>query len=527
VTQAPASSASSRQILGAATLIAVLTIASRIFGFGRNIVLLVTVGPTALGDIYNAAAAIPNIIFEIVAGGAMAGLVVPLLAAPIAAGDREAVRRTASALLTWTLIILTPLGILLALLAGPILDALNSTATPAQHAAGVMMLRVFAPMVPLYGLGIVLTGVLQAHRRFAWPALAPLLSSITVMSSYVLFAVVAGASPDLSTVDSGELMILAVGTMLAAAVLSGCLLIPLRQLGLRLRPSLAIEPIQRRMVTGLAAAGMFTIGAQQIARLVAIKLGLAASDGSYVLYNTAQTVFLLPWAVLAVPVATATFPTVATAHATGDHQELGQTVSRTGRTVILLSCLGAGLLAAVAWPLSELFIRKDPAQAAALAAAIIAFAPGLVGYGLSALHQRTLYAVGAQRFAAIGIGVGWAVTIAASFALSGVFPLEQRPVALGLANSVGMTVLGAALAVGVRLRAGKGALAGVPKVALVGVAAAAAAATAGLLIVDKRGATPGIWLLIGQGMLSAGVAAAVFALVALVTGVLTRRGAIA
>src|SRR5262249_7493514 len=162
------------------------------------------------------------------------------------------------------------------------------------------------------------------------------LSSLTVMGSYVLFAVVAGASPDLSTVDSGELMILAVGTMLAAAVLSGCLLIPLRQLGLRLRPSLAIEPIQRRMVTGPAAAGRFRIGAEQIARLVAIKLGLAASDGSYVLYNTAQTVFLLPWAVLAVPVATATFPTVATAHATGDHQELGQTVSRTGRAVILL-----------------------------------------------------------------------------------------------------------------------------------------------------------------------------------------------
>jgi putative peptidoglycan lipid II flippase len=527
VTQAPAGSASGRQILGAATLIAVLTVASRIFGFGRNIVLLVTVGPTALGDIYNAAAAIPNIIFEIVAGGAMAGLVVPLLAGPIAAGDREAVRRTASALLTWTLIILTPLAILLALLAGPILDALNSTATSAQHEAGVTMLRVFAPMVPFYGLGIVLTGVLQAHRRFAWPALAPLLSSITVMASYVLFAVVAGAGPDLSTVDTGELMILAVGTMLAAAVLSGCLLIPVAQLGLRLRPRVHIEPDQRRLVTGLAAAGMVTIGAQQIARLVAIKLGLAASDGAYVLYNTAQTVFLLPWAVLAVPVATATFPTVATAHVTGDHGELGQTVSRTGRAVILLSCLGAALLAAVAWPLSHLFLRKDPAQAAALAVAIIAFAPGLIGYGLSALHQRTLYAVGAQRFAAIGIGLGWAVTIAASFALSAFLPLEQRPMALGLANSIGMTVLGAALAVGVWRSAGKAALAGLPKAAAAGVAAATAAAAAGLLIVNKGGTTPGIWVLIGQGMLSAGVAAAVFGLVAMLTGVLRRRGATA
>ncbi len=42
------------------------------------------------------------------------------------------------------------------------------------------MLRVFAPQLPLYGVGIVLTGVLQAHRRFAWPVLAPLLSSVVV-----------------------------------------------------------------------------------------------------------------------------------------------------------------------------------------------------------------------------------------------------------------------------------------------------------------------------------------------------------
>ncbi len=515
---------STRQILGAATLIAVLTVASRVFGFGRNIVLLVTVGPTALGDIYNAAAAIPNIIFEIVAGGAMAGLVVPLLAGPIAAGDREAVRRTASALLTWTLIILTPLGILLALLAGPILHVLASTATPEQHEAGVTMLRVFSPMVPFYGMGIVLTGVLQAHRRFAWPALAPLLSSITVMASYVIFALVAGTNPDLSTVDNGELMILALGTMLAAAVLSGCLLIPLRQLGLRLRPSVDIHPDQRRLVAGLAAAGMVTIGAQQVARLVAIKLGLAASDGSLVLYNTAQTVFLLPWAVLAVPVATATFPTVATAHATGDHQELGDTVSKTGRAVILLSCLGAGVLVAVAQPLSELFIRKDHAQALALAAAITAFAPGLIGYGLSALHQRTLYAVGAQRFAAIWIGMGWLTTIAASFALSAALPLDDRPLALGAANSVGMTVLGIALAAGVRWRAGKAALRGLSKVVIVGVVGAGLGAAAALLVQGKSTATPGIWVLVGQGMLSAAVAALVFALVAVATKVLRKGG---
>jgi putative peptidoglycan lipid II flippase len=503
------------QILGAATLIALLTIASRIFGFGRNVVLLVTVGPTALGDIYNAASAIPNIIFEIVAGGAMAGLVVPLLAGPIAAGDTEAVRRTASALLTWTLIILTPLAALLALLAGPVISALDPTASPEQHAAGVTMLQIFSPMVPLYGLGIVLTGVLQSHRKFAWPALAPLLSSITVMISYVVFAVVAGTNPELSTVDNGEIMILAVGTMLAAAVLSGCLLIPVRGLGLKLRPSLDIQPEQRQLVSSLALAGMVTIGVQQLSRLAAIKLGLAASDGAYVIYNTAMTVFLLPWAVLAVPVATATYPTVATAHATGDTQTLTATVSRTGRAVVLLSCLGTALLAAVAWPLSDLFLRNDPAQARALAVATIAFAPGLIGYGLSALHQRTLYAVGAQKLAAVMMGIGWTVTIAASVALSALLPLENRAAALGLANSIGMTALGIALAIAVRKRCGSPAIKGMSRVTAAGVAASIAGGAAALaLLWSIRTQSPGIWALIGLGVMSTAMATLVFAVVA-------------
>ena len=228
----------------------------------------------------------------------------------------------------------------------------------------------------------------------------------------------------------------------------------MRRLGLRLRPSLDIEPEQRQLVSGLALAGVVTVGVQQVARLVAIKLGLAASDGAYVIYNPAQTVFLLPWAVLAVPVATATYPTVATAHATGDTQTLTATVSRTGRAVVLLSCLGAALLAAVAWPLADLFLRNDPAQARALAVATIAFAPGLVGYGLFALHPRTLYAVGAQKLAAVMTGIGWAVTIAASVALSALLPLQSRAAALGLANSVGMTSLGIALAIVVRKRCG-------------------------------------------------------------------------
>src|SRR3712207_566129 len=92
-----------RGVAGAAALIAVLTVLARLAGFGRTLVFTNAVGAGSTGDTYLAANNVPNIVFEVVAGGALASLVVPMLAGGIATGDREQVRRTASALLGWTL----------------------------------------------------------------------------------------------------------------------------------------------------------------------------------------------------------------------------------------------------------------------------------------------------------------------------------------------------------------------------------------------------------------------------------------
>lgn len=502
------------RIAGAATLIALLTVLSRVAGFGRTVVFARTVGVDALGDVYLAANTIPNIIFEIVAGGALAGLVVPLLAGPLAAGDRAAVRRTVSALLTWALAVLIPLAVLLWFGAGQVMSLLDPHASPALHDAGASMLRVFAPQLPLYGIGIVLTGVLHAHRRFAWPVLAPLLSSLTVMGAYLLFAARAGALPQPASVSGGELAILSVGTTLGVVVLSLCLVIPVSRLRLGLRPTFAVEPGERRRIGGLAFAGVVTVAAQQVALLVAIRLALDVGQGANTVYNLAQTLYLLPWAVLAVPAATAAYPAIATAHATSDEATMRRTVAGTGRAVLLLSGLGAAGLAAVALPAATFLASGDPDKTRAITAAVLAFAPGLLGYGLAALHQRTLYALGANRLAALGVAAGWAVTLVAALVLSQVLPDQQRATALGAANSLGMIVMAALLAWAVRARAGASALTGLFRAALAASTAALAGAVAGAeagraVIVG----TPGIMGVVGQGMLSGGVSLAVFLIV--------------
>src|SRR5215471_3644610 len=112
-------------VAGAAILIAVVTAASRVVGFGRWLVFSHTVGAGSLADAYNSANQLPNIVFEITAGGALAGVAVPLLAGPLTGGgegpaDRARASRIVSALLTWTLAVLIPLSASGIALAGPI-----------------------------------------------------------------------------------------------------------------------------------------------------------------------------------------------------------------------------------------------------------------------------------------------------------------------------------------------------------------------------------------------------------------------
>jgi putative peptidoglycan lipid II flippase len=496
-----------------------LTVASRLAGFGRILVFTATVGGNELGDTYQAANTIPNIIFELVAGGALASLVVPLLAGAAARGDRASVADTVSALLTWVVTLLVPVAVGVAIAAEPLVRLLRPDANPAAIAAGADMLRVFAPQLPLYGVGIVLTGVLQTYRRFAWPVLAPLLSSVTAVVAYTVFGALAGRGPALSSVSDAELLVLSVGTTLGVAVLSLCLLVPLRRLDLRLRPAYRLDASAARAIRPLALAGAVTVGAQQLSLGVAI--ALATPDGSVVYYTLAQTIFLLPWAVLALPVATTTYPALAEAAALGERERYARTLAPAVRSLLLLCCFGATLLVTLATPGARILaaVTADAPPAHLLADGIAGFAPGLAGYGLFALLSRALYARGAAGAVTVATALGWASVAGASFALSAVLPTAARVAALALANSVGMLVLGAALVVGVVRRIGGASLARFGRTLGSGILAATAAtgAAIGLRLAVWGSTTPGAGGAFVQCMLGAVVASTVFGAVAAMT----------
>ncbi|MGC4891175.1 murein biosynthesis integral membrane protein MurJ [Micromonospora sp. DT227] len=516
----PAPLAAVGRVAGAAALIAVLTVVSRLVGFGRTAVFTWTLAPTDLGGAYLVANYVPNVIFEIVAGGALASLVVPLLAGAVAAGDRRAVAATTGALLTWTLSLLVPLAVLVALLAEPLTGLLGHGLDPVQQAAGARMLRVFAPQLPLYGVGIVLTGVLQAHRRFAWPVLAPLLSSVTVIAVYLAFTAAEGRRAGIGEVGRGGELLLSGGTTLGVVVLSLSLLIPLRRLRLRPRWGYRFPVDARARVGGLVAAGVVTVTAQQIALVVTLNQVTYGRVADVGVYNLAQTVYFLPWSVLAVPLAVAAYPTLVAARAGGDERAYRDTLAPAARGVVLFSLLGAAALAGTAIPVGHFFF-PDPVDARTAAAGIAGFAPGLLGYGLFAVLTRALYARGETRAATVATALGWLSVPALAVLAGQALPLADRVPAVTLATSAGMLLLGALLVAAVRRAAGPEALAGIGRAGAAGLLAAAVAAAGGVATarwLERLGdGTPTTLAALAQGMLSGVVVGVLFLAVAWLT----------
>jgi putative peptidoglycan lipid II flippase len=511
--------AAMRSVAGGAALIAAVTVLSRTVGFLRTLVFSHTVGTQALADAYNTANQVPNTVFDIVAGGALASVAVPLLAGPLARGEKRHAESIISALLTWTLGVLLPLSLLGVAASGQLGQLLAGNHAPmGAYAVTVSrFLVLFLPQIPLYGVAVVLSATLQSDRRFLSPALAPLLSSVVVVTTYLLFGAFdpTAAGGVLGTVGYRSELFLGLGTTLGVATLALSLVPAVRRTGLRVRPCLRFPAGVARRARHLAFAGVATLAAQNVVVLGVVLLTshTRAATGSLTVYTFSWAVFVLPYAVLAVPIATTAFTDLATRADTGDLAGFRIGVAATSRAVLIAACGGAALLVATAWPMAYLFISAPTGpRPSMMAYGLLTFALGLPGYAGIAHLGRVLYAGGHGRDAALATVVGWMTVLAADWVLVWRFPPQQAVAALGLGNACGMTVAGVLLLTAVRKHAGPGTFAGLPRAAAVGATAAAAAGVAGWLVAGWIGPTGSALALLTAalcGLLALGVFIAV------------------
>ena len=514
---------SARQLGGgigrAAVLIGAITMLARVIGFGRQVVFAHTVQASCLGTAYTTANMVPNIIYDIVMGGALTAVVVPVLAGP--ATSREEVRQTSSALLTWAVLLLVPVSVLIAAVARPLVSVLLG-GTPGcprgdMVSLGARMLEVFAPQILLYGLAVVLYGILQSQRRFASPALAPVVSSLVVIGAYFWFGAIGNGYQDMvRPVPTPAWVVLAAGTTAGVAALVLTPLWPAARLHLGLRPALRFPAGIGARVRSLATAGIATLVAQDASTAVVIVLANSrGGSGALVLYSFAWAVFFVPYAVLAVPIATSAFPELS-----ARDERFDATTATSTRAVTVASWLGVAGMAGTCVPLARVFQSHvgQAADARQLAIALAAFAPGLVGYGLIANLSRVLYAYGRSRAAALAVSGGWLLVIVADLVIVPLVPRSAVVPWLGAGNTLGLTASGIALLILVRRVRGPGAVRGCGRAALAGLAGALAGTAAGLGVsaaLRVTGFLPNVALTL---LASAAVLVAFFAVVAVADG---------
>ncbi|WP_336208981.1 murein biosynthesis integral membrane protein MurJ [Nonomuraea sp. LPB2021202275-12-8] len=528
-----------RGVAGGALLIGAITVLARVTGFAKQYALAQTVGTNCLSSAYFTANQIPNIVFEVVVGGALAGMVVPVLAGAAAGGTepgRDRVGRITSALLTWVVVVLVPVAVLTALLAGPIVGLFTVEGCEAAdvNAVATRMLVVFAPQIPLYGVAVVLYGLLQAHNRFAGPAVAPLVSSIVVIVAYLLFVPLSQGEVDPGRVPRAAELALSVGTSLGVLALVLTVIGPTARLGLRWRPTLGFPDGVAAQVRRLAMAGIAGLLAQQAAMVVVLALSNnVIGEGALAVYNYAWAIYLVPYAVLAVPIATSAFPRLAAQAEGGETEAFSALAASTTRAVVLVSGVAAGVLAASSEPGAVVFLgSKTEVSPAELARAIALFAPGLIGYGLIAHLSRVLYALGRGRAVAAGTVAGWGVVMVAQTVFALAFPAGWKIAGMALGMTVGMTAGGGLLLLFVARERGRAAMAGLGRAGSAAVAGGVAGFVAGAAVARAFGAA-GIWPNVWATLLAAAVAAAVGGCVValvdradarMVAGALGRRG---
>jgi putative peptidoglycan lipid II flippase len=511
---------------------------ARVIGFGRQVVFAHTVQASCLGTAYTTANMVPNIVYDIVAGGALTAVVVPVLAGPARAaaaggedGDagREQVRQTSAALLSWAVLLLVPVSLVVAVIARPLVSVLLGGTPGCPRASMVTlaarMLVVFAPQILLYGLAVVLYGILQAHRRFAAPALAPVLSSLVVIGAYFWFGAAGRGYQDLNPsarpVPALAWIVLAAGTTAGVAALVATPLWPALRLRLRLRPGLRFPAGVGARVRALATAGIATLIAQDASVAVVIVLANSrGGSGSLVLYSFAWAVFFVPYAVLAVPIATSAFPELSARAASPDAGGFDATSATSTRAVTVASWLGVAGMAGTCVPLARVFQShvSQAADARQLAIALAAFAPGLVGYGLTANLSRVLYADGRNRASALAVSGGWLLVIAVDLLIVPFVPRSAVVPWLGAGTTIGLTGSGIALLVLVRRFRGPGPLRGCGRATLAGLGGALAGAAAGLgvsALLRPAGFLPNVGVTL---VASAAVLAAFLAVVAVADG---------
>ncbi len=438
-------------------LMTVGTTLSRLTGYVRiaaqTAALGVTVG--ALGDVYTRANTTPNIVYELILGGILTSVFVPVFVDHQRRLGREAAFDLGRRILTLALVLLSAVALIGIVFAPQImrlyLAASDAPDVQAQIDLGVYMLRWFMPQIVFYGIAAIVGGLLNAERRFGPPMFTPILNNLVVIAAFVAYAMIrADGSPDVAGITSLERIVLGAGTTLGVVAMTVALWPSLRGTGFRWHPAGGWSHPGIRRIIRLSGWVLVYVAANQAAYLVVNVLAGGIGIARFQIYATAFIIFLLPHSIFAVSIFTALLPAMAERWSGGDLDGVRTRFSLGLRDTIVVIVPAALGLIALAEPITSLLLewgQVKPEDIPLIARTLQGFAIGLPLFSAFQLITRTFYATQDSRTPAL-VNIGAAVvTVAVDVLLVAAIGWDVPALALGhaasyaFATAVGLAVL--------------------------------------------------------------------------------------
>ncbi len=271
---------------------------SRLLGYVRVVVIGTTFGAGPELDAFFAAFRIPDLIFQLVAAGAVASALVPIVSGFLATGERSRAWGIVTTVANLMLVALVVLGALAWLVAPAIMPIITPGFNAAELARTVDLTRIMLAGPVLLGLGAVATAALNGTRRFAAAAIAPIIYNLAIIGGAVILGPTMGVTG------------LAIGVVAGSA---GHLLIqvgPLLRAGYRWLPRVDLSDAEARHAFILMAPRAVGLGATQLIFVVLTSLASSLGTGAITAYTIAFSLLQIPIGVIGLPLGIVLFPSL-------------------------------------------------------------------------------------------------------------------------------------------------------------------------------------------------------------------------
>lgn len=356
------------------------TLLSRVTGLLRTWSMAYALGATMLASSYQIANNLPNIIYEIFAGGMIAAAFLPVLMEVKEKQGRDGANKYSSNILNIVFLILMAISLLSIVFAEPIVATqtftMNGDSEVVQTA--VWLFRIFAIQVLFYGLGGITQGMLNAERRFFLTSIAPAINNIVVIISFVAYAFLYASQPQLA------LIILAVGTTLGVIAQFIVMLPQIRSCGFKWSFHISLTDPYLKETMRLAIPTIVYVITTIVMSSCKNAFSLVPSDSGPAMIAYAWLWFQLPYGILCVSLSRTMFTEMSDAAARGNYKQLREYIMKGLSVTLLIIIPLSAMLAALAVPLVGVFRAGafSPEDVAAVARLLVLWSASLPLYAV-------------------------------------------------------------------------------------------------------------------------------------------------